>query len=122
MTKQVMTTILLCFVFVTMAAQTPGDGTSISFTTEYVGTGPQLPSGPKTPITPPEACIYGHTLYFTGTHAEFVLTLIDEEDNVVFTTIVYGTDTQIVLPSTLSGLYELRLYADFCCFVGEITL
>ena len=43
MTKQVMTTILLSFVFVTMAAQTPGDGTSISFTTEYVGTGSFAP-------------------------------------------------------------------------------
>ena len=77
---------------------------------------------PKTSIIPPEVSIYGHTLYFTGTHVEFVLTLTDEEDNVVFTTVVYDTDTQIVLPSSLSGAYELRLYTDIYCFVGEITL
>ena len=122
MTKQVMTTILLSFVFVTMAAQTPGDGTSISFTTEYVGTGSQLPSGPKTPITPPEVSIYGHTLYFTGSHAEFLLTLTDEDDEVVFSTIVYDTDTQVVLPSSLTGTFELQLYYGIYCFVGEITL
>ena len=77
---------------------------------------------PKTPITPPEVSIYGHTLYFSGTHAEFVLTLTDEEDNVVFTTIVYDTDTQVVLPSSLSGVFKLRLYTGIYCFVGEITL
>jgi hypothetical protein len=61
-------------------------------------------------------------LYFPETHAEFFLTLTDEDENVVFTTTVYDTDTQVVLPSSLSGTYELRLYTGIYCFVGEITL
>lgn len=77
---------------------------------------------PKTPIVPPEVSIDGHTLYFTGTHAEFVLTLTDEEDNVVFVTNVYATDSQITLPASLSGAFKLRLYTDIYCFVGEIIL
>lgn len=77
---------------------------------------------PKTPIVPPLVSISGHTLYFTGSHAEFVLTLTDEEDNVVYVTNVYATDTQIALPSSFSGVFMLRLYTDIYCFVGEITL
>lgn len=103
-------------------AQDPNNEDPISLTVEIVDHGSQLPSKPKSPITPPQVSISGHVLYFTGTHAEFVLTLTDEEDNVVFTTIVYESDTQIVLPSSLSGSYELRLYAGIYCFGGEITL
>ena len=105
-----------------LMAQNPNNGDPISLTTEIVDHGGQVPSSPKTPVTPPEVSINGHYLYFTGTHAEFVLTLTDEEDNVVFTTVVYDTDTQVVLPSSLSGTFELRLYTDIYCFVGEIIL
>ena len=102
-------------------AQTPTTD-PVALTLENDDHGSGANNLPKTPIIPPEVSIYGHTLYFTGTHVEFVLTLTDEEDNVVFTTVVYDTDTQIVLPSSLSGAYELRLYTDIYCFVGEITL
>ena len=112
----------MCFALITISAQTPGNGTSITFTTEYVNSGSQLPPKPKTPILPPQVSIGGHVLYFTGTHAEFILTLTDEDGDVVFTTVVYDTDIQVVLPSSLSGTYELRLYTDIYCFVGEITL
>lgn len=77
---------------------------------------------PKTPILPPEVSICSHNLYFTESHAEFVLTLTDEDENVVYVTNVYATDTQIVLPVSFSGAFKLRLYTDAYCFVGEITL
>ena len=122
MTKKILFTIFMCFVFIMIIAQTPGNGTSIELTTEYVGYGSQSPSGPKTHIVPPEVSINGHYLYFTGNQTEFVLTLTDEDENVVYVTDVYATDTQIVLPVSFSGAFKLRLYTDIYCFVGEITL
>ena len=105
-----------------LMAQDPNDGNTISLTAEIVDHGSQLPSNSKSPVNLPQVNISGHVLYFSGSHAEFLLTLTDEDGNVVFTTTVYDTDTQTVLPSSLLGTYKLRLYAGIYCFVGEITL
>lgn len=122
MAKKLLISLLLCSVFLTMVAQAPQNITPISFTLEYVGFGSQVPSGPKTPTVTPEVSIDGNVLYFIGSHAEFVLTLTDQEDDVVYETYVYARDTQITLPTSLSGTFELRLYIDIYCFLGEITL
>ena len=122
MLKKHLITLLLCFVFITMSAQTPQNAAPITFTMEYVGTGPMLPPAPKTPIVPPEVSIDGNVLYFLNSHEAFALTLTDANDNVVYTTDVSSTDTQVTLPASLSGTFELRLYFDIYCFVGEITL
>jgi len=77
---------------------------------------------PKAPILTPQVSIGGHFLFFTESHADFVLTLTDEDGNVVYVANVAASDTQLTLPSSLSGTFELRLYAGIYCFVGEITL
>ena len=122
MTKKCVFTLFLCLVVVTITAQNPGGGTSISLTAEYVGTGSQVPSAPKTPIMTPKVSIDGNVLYFGCSHADFVLTLTDEDGNVMYVANVASSDTQLTLPSSLSGTFELRLYAGIYCFVGEITL
>ena len=43
---------------------------------------------------------------------DFTLELRDEDDAVVYSTFVPAGTTQVVLPSTLSGDFELRLVAD----------
>ncbi len=103
------------------SAQTP-QGNDVIMTIENDGHNTGSNQGPKVPPSCPVVSIDGHTLYFTGSHAEFILTLTDEDDNVVYVTNVYATDTQIALPSSLSGVFKLRLYTDIYCFVGEITL
>ena len=41
----------------------------------------------------------------------------------VYTTVVYSTQTQVVLPSSLSGDYEIQLdFGGSYIFVGEIVL
>ncbi len=105
-----------------MAAQAPQNINPITFTLEYVGSSTLLPSAPKSPTNPPEVSIDGNILYFSGSHTEFVLTLSNQDNTVVYVTNVYATDTQITLPSFLNGIFELRLYTDIYCFVGEITL
>ena len=122
MTKKLLLSLMFCFAFITMSAQTPQNSTIITFIKEYVGNGSLLPSGPKTPTVTPEVSIDGYILYFIGSHQDYVLTLTDQDDNVVYMTNVFATDTQIALPTSLSGTFEVRLYIDIYCFVGEITL
>ena len=74
---------------------------------------------PKTPMTAPTVYIDNYTLLFEASHPEYVLYIKDEDDNVVYSTVVYSTQTHVVLPSTLwrfrnslrdSHLLLLRVY------------
>ena len=124
MRRNIFTTILLCLASITMSAQAPGDGSSITFepdTTGYVGHGPQLPKPPKSPVAPPEATYSGHTLYFTMPHPEYELTIWNG-DTIVYQAIVDDDDETVILPSYLTGMFYIRLYFAPYCFVGEITL
>lgn len=53
---------------------------------------------------------------------DYTLELRDENDVVVYTDYVPAGTTQIVLPSTLSGDFELRLVADTYYYIGYISL
>ena len=53
---------------------------------------------------------------------DFTLELRDEDDTVVYSTLVPAGTTQVVLPSTLSGDFELRLAADTYYYIGYISL
>ena len=64
---------------------------------------PGGPGYPKTPITAPKVYIDDYTLLFEANHPEYVLNIKDEGDNVVYTTTVYSTQTQVVLPSILNS-------------------
>ena len=77
---------------------------------------------PKSPIEPPTVYIENDTLMFEADHPEYVLNIKDEEDEVVYTTTVYSSITQIILPSSLSGNYEIELIMGNWKFTGNITL
>ena len=77
---------------------------------------------PKTPITAPKVYIDDYTLLFEVGHPEYVLYIKDEDDNVVYSTVVSSTQTQVVLPSTLSGNYQIELVMGYWHFTGWINL
>ena len=83
---------------------------------------PGGPGYPKTPITAPKVYIDDYTLLFEANHPEYVLYIKDEDDNVVYSTTVYSTQTQVVLPSTLSGDYQIELVMGYWHFTGWINL
>ena len=83
---------------------------------------PLGPGNPKTPITAPTVYIDDYTLLFETNHPEYVLNIKDEDDNVVYTTTVYSTQTQVVLPSTLLGNYKIELQMGYWKFTGYIML
>ena len=76
----------------------------------------------KTPTLAPTVYIDDYTLLFEVNHPEYVLYIKDEDDNVVYSTVVYSTQTQVVLPSTLSGDYQIELVMGYWLFTGWINL
>ena len=76
----------------------------------------------KTSMCPPVVYIEDYTLSFEVNHPEYVLYIKDEDDNVVYSTVVSSTQTQVVLPSTLSGDYQIELVMGYWHFSGWINL
>lgn len=63
-----------------------------------------------------------YTLTMPAFEDDFTLELRDENDAVVYTAYVPACSTVIVLPSTLSGDFELRLVSDTYYYRGYIML
>ena len=81
----------------------------------YGQTNPQ-----KAPILIPEVRIEDYTLNFDASCLGCELRLLDEDGVLVYsTTITSGT---LVLPSYLSGNYELQIIRGNFCFYGDISL
>ncbi len=81
---------------------------------------------PRNLINPPSASLDDHTLYINSEHPAYTLYLVDttgEEPYVVYQVYVPANVNVVVLPSTLSGTYELQLYdgGDYY-FYSEIEL
>lgn len=77
---------------------------------------------PRTPIEVPLVYIEDYTLTFETNHPDYVLTLKDRDGYVVYTTTVFTTDPEVILPSTLSGNYEINLVMGNWLFIGGINL
>jgi len=77
---------------------------------------------PRSPIEVPLIYIEDYTLSFETNHPDYVLTLKDEDGDVVYTTTVFSTDIEVILPSTLSGNYEVNLIMGNWLFTGWISL
>ena len=71
-------------------------------------------------VTIPEVDLDDNTLSFITPCDGCTLRLLDENDNVVFTTII--SSSTIVLPSTLSGDYRIEIISGNYCFWGYIYL
>lgn len=61
-------------------------------------------------------------LAFVAGHPDYALNIKDENGDVVYSTTVCSTETQVVLPSTLSGDYEIELIMGYWKFAGWIGL
>ena len=77
---------------------------------------------PKSPDETPTVYIDDYTLFFEANHPEYVLNIKDEDGDVVYTTVVYSAQTQVALPSTLSGDYVIELAVDNQLYTGWINL
>lgn len=103
-------------------ARTLSESSQIPFQVNI--TDPTKTSGdfPRTPMRPPVVYIEDYTLSFVADHPDYVLTIKDEDGDVVYTTTVFSTETQVTLPSTLSGDYQIELTMGNWLFTGWISL
>lgn len=76
----------------------------------------------KPSIETPKVYIEDYTLSFGINHPDYVLIIKDENGQEVYTTTVFSTQPDVILPSTLSGNYEINLVMGNWLFVGEISL
>ena len=77
---------------------------------------------PRTPIEVPLVYIEDYTLTFAIGHPDYVLIIKDEDGVVVYNTTVFSAQTEVILPSTLSGDYEIQLVMGNWLFTGWIAL
>ena len=76
----------------------------------------------RSPVKPPLVYLEDGVLTFEVGHPDYALTIKDENDNVVYTTVVTSSQTTVVLPSTLSGNDVIELVMGNWLFTGRIDL
>ena len=76
----------------------------------------------KSPMTPWYIDLDDNVITMDATPCDYTLNLYDEDDEVVYSVFVPAGSTMIVLPSTLSGSFEIRFETDTYYYYGDITL
>ena len=114
---------LLLFLFAAFILSTDVSAQElVQLTMSIIDEQPGTNGFPRTPITTPIVYIDDYTLLFEANHPEYVLNIKDENNVVVYSTVVSTTQTQVVLPSTLSGDYQIELVMGNWLFMGWINL
>ncbi len=106
-------------------AQTPEGnetGTVVSLTGWPVHHGSLGNGYPKGPIQPPYVTLDDHTLYIWSQHNGYTLTLLDDNDTVVYQSYLFAGVQYAALPATLSGTFTLILSDDTYMYTGTIDL
>ncbi len=81
-----------------------------------------LPKPHKSPVLAPTVYIDGNVLTFETPCDGCLLQLVDENDDVVYTTIIPAGTTTLALPSDLEGTFELQIIDGEWMFYSDIEL
>lgn len=112
--------LVMAFSFSGLKAQEVGDEIDLEVGI-YDPTGTYEPFE-KGPVLVPSVSLDGHTLYFATSCDGCTLRLLDENDVVVYSTVIPTGTTSLVLPSYLSGEFEIQIIQGNYCFWGYIIL
>ena len=94
----------------------------INLNVGYVDPQDTMDDGKRTLTLVPEVDLENHTLTFYTPCDGYVLRLVNENDNVVYSTVIPTGATSLVLPSNLSGEYEIQIVQGNTYFYGYIDL
>ena len=94
----------------------------IVFTVSWVNPKPMGNKPNKSPVQPPTVYLDDYVLTFEADHPDYTLYIKDEDGEVVYSSTVYSSQTQVTLPSSLSGDYDIELVMGNWMFTGWITL
>ena len=124
-TKLIIATLVACLLFFggvsNVSAQEPEEE-EIEFSITGIDPTPDDPGLGKGPVGMPTAWLSGHIVDFHGTHADYVLRIVDSTNTVVYSTPVPSSQTQVWLPTYLVGIYRIELLWNGWVFYGYITL
>lgn len=76
----------------------------------------------KAPVAPWYIDQDGNVLTMSATPCDYTLTLYDEDDELVYSTFLPAGTTLVVLPTTLSGTFEIRFETATYYYYGYIDL
>ena len=90
----------------------------------FTYTDPTIPNGGqnKSPVVPPSVSIDGHILYLYSGCVGTTLQVVNDLNEVVYTTEIPDEIEEIELPDTLVGEYELQILRGNFCFYATIEL
>lgn len=94
----------------------------VNFNVGYEDPQNTMDDGKRTLTLVPEVDIDGYILTFYTPCDGCVLRLVDENDVVVYSTVIPTDATSLVLPSYLSGEYEIQIIQGNLYFYGYIDL
>jgi predicted cobalt transporter CbtA len=76
----------------------------------------------KSPVEVPSIILEEHSLQFYTPCYGYELRIVDDNSNVVYSLLIPSGSTQVILPNTLIGEYELQLITGNLMFYGTIVL
>ncbi len=76
----------------------------------------------KSPILVPEIGLDDYSIIFDTPCDGCTLRLLDENGNIVYSTVIPTYTTSLILPSSLSGEYEIQIVQSNIIFWGYIYL
>ena len=114
---------IMCLLFMSLTCQAQDvNGTQINLQAGYINPGGLGNQDPKSPLPSLTIGQDDHTLYMSNVGFDCVLRIIDDDDNVVYSTYVAASTNTVVLPSTLSGSYKIEFLTSDYYFWGYIDL
>lgn len=114
--------LMLAIVAILPFAHTYAIPVELHFDVTFEDPNQDQPDFPRSPILIPEVSIEDYTLYFNTPCDGCTLRLVDADGNTAYSTIVPTSCASLVMPSTLSGTYELQIISGNLCFYTEIEL
>ena len=76
----------------------------------------------KAPARPWLVDLEDNVITISATPSDYTLNLYDEDGEIVYSVFVPAGTTQVILPTTLSGFFELRFETDTYYYYGIIYL
>jgi len=122
MYKKLLTFLCILAMPAFMNAQQPHQSLPIPFIKGRIDPTKPLNPKPKSPVVAPTVYIDGNVLTFETSCDGCVLQLVDENDDVVYTTIIPAGTTTLALPSDLEGTFELQIIDGEWMFYADIEL
>ena len=114
--------LMMAFLLLTSISVSAKQPTDINLEAGYVDPEDEGGDPHRSPILIPQVGIDNYTLTFYTPCDGCTLRLLDENDNIPFVTVIPVGTTTLVLPSYLSGTYQIQIISGNICFWGYIDL